>query len=122
LEQKKNRNVLLSAELLGEDNLLLAGNILHLPLAMLNNIINGFLLLLKFGDLGRLLVSQLILELGEKVDIDCKKENPKSAQGHIQSPPSGLKSDFGGLFSNISQCVLPSDEGALKMLEVEKAA
>lgn len=113
--------VLLGAELLGEDNLLVAGNILHLPLAVLNSILDGFQLLLKFRDLGRILVSQLILELGEKLDVNCKKKNPKSAQGHIQSPPPD-KIGFRRTLSNISQCILPSDEGALKMLEVEKAA
>jgi hypothetical protein len=61
--------LLLVAKLLRENNLLLASNILHLPLAVLNNLINDLLLLVKFGNIGSLLVLQFILELREKVDV-----------------------------------------------------
>ena len=61
--------VLLVAELLGQDNLLLTLNILNGPLAILDNSVDVLLLLLELGDVRRLLVLQLILKLGEKVDI-----------------------------------------------------
>jgi hypothetical protein len=50
--KKRNEIVLLGAELLGEDNLLFTCNILHLPLANLNSLLNGFQLLLKLRDFG----------------------------------------------------------------------
>lgn len=43
---------------------------------MLNGLLNGFELFLKFRDFGRLLVLELILELGEKLDVDCKNKIP----------------------------------------------
>lgn len=61
-------------------------NILHLPLAVLNSLFDGFQLLLKFRDFGRILVLQLILELGEKLNVDCEKENLESAHDHIKNP------------------------------------
>jgi hypothetical protein len=71
-KRKKDRGkdvLLLVAKLLGEDNLLLALNILHLPLAMLDNLIDNLLLLREFGNIGCLLVLQFIFELSEKVDV-----------------------------------------------------
>lgn len=113
--------VLLISELLGKDNLLLASDILHLPLAVLNNFIDNFLLLRKFRNVRRLLVLQLILKLGKKLDVDCRKIIGKLDQGHIRGPrPDNTR--FARTFSDTTQCHLPSDEGALKMLEVEKAA
>lgn len=61
--------LLLVAELLGEDNLLLTLDILNLPFTGLDNFLDDFLLFLKFGDIGSLLVLQLILELSKKVDV-----------------------------------------------------
>lgn len=63
------QNLLLVAELLGENNLLLALNILHLPLASLDNLIDNLLLLGKFRNIGCLFVLELIFKLSEKVDI-----------------------------------------------------
>jgi hypothetical protein len=61
--------VRLVAKLLGQNNLLLTLNVLNGPLAILDNSVDVLLLLLELGDVRRLLMLQLILELGEKVDI-----------------------------------------------------
>jgi hypothetical protein len=61
--------VRLVAKLLGQNNLLLTLNVLNGPLAILDNSVDVLLLLLELGDVRRLLVLQLILELGKKVDI-----------------------------------------------------
>jgi hypothetical protein len=61
--------VRLVTKLLGQNNLLLTLNVLNGPLAILDNCVDVLLLLLELGDVRRLLMLQLILELGEKVDI-----------------------------------------------------
>jgi hypothetical protein len=61
--------VRLVAKLLGQNNLLLTLNVLNGPLAILHNSVDVLLLLLELGDVRRLLMLQLILKLGEKVDI-----------------------------------------------------
>lgn len=66
--------LLLVAELLGEDNLLLTLDILNLPFTGLDNFLDDFLLFLKFGDIGSLLVLQLILELSKKVDVTWREK------------------------------------------------
>jgi hypothetical protein len=61
--------VLLVAKLLGQDNFLLTLNVLDGPLATLDNSVDGLLLFFELRDLGRLLVLQLVFELGKKLDI-----------------------------------------------------
>lgn len=61
--------LLLVAELLGEHDLLLTLDILNLPFTGLDNFLDDFLLFLEFGNIGSLLVLQLILELSKKVDV-----------------------------------------------------
>lgn len=66
--------LLLVAELLGEHDLLLTLDILNLPFTGLDNFLDDFLLFLKFGDIGSLLVLQLILELSKKVDVTWREK------------------------------------------------
>jgi len=113
--------LLLVSKLLGEDNLLLALNILHLPLAMLNNLVNNLLLLREFRDIGCLLVLQFIFKLSKKVDVACSKKKKKGQQKTtytIRNPVDRNSADH----FNFDGFISPSDAGALRMLEVEKAA
>jgi hypothetical protein len=109
--EKRNEIVLLGAELLGEDNLLFTSNILHLPLANLNSLLDGFQLLLKLRDFGRLLVSQLILELGEKLDVDCSKKKIQNQRKATYRVRHQRRWDFGGLLQiSVNASYLPMKE------------
>ena len=66
--------LLLVAELLGEHDLLLTLDILNLPFTGLDNFLDDFLLFFEFGNIGSLLVLQLILELSKKVDVTWVKK------------------------------------------------
>lgn len=61
----------LVAELLGQNNLLLTGNILNLPLASLESVVDAGLLLLSILSTGSLLVLHLLIKLGKKLNISC---------------------------------------------------
>jgi hypothetical protein len=62
----------LIAKLLGQDNLLLAFNILDLPLAGIEDVIDTGLLLTGILDTGGLLVLKLLVELRDQLDITFK--------------------------------------------------
>ncbi len=66
---QKQIYVRLVAKLLGQDNLLLALNILDLPLAGIENIIDAGLLLTGILDAGSLLVLELLVELRDQLHI-----------------------------------------------------
>lgn len=61
--------LLLVAELLGQDNFLLTLDILGLPFAGLQGVVNAGLLFARILDAGSLLVLDLLLELGDQFDV-----------------------------------------------------
>lgn len=63
----------LVAELLGQDNLLLALDVLDLPLAILQSVVDAGLLLARILGTGSLLVLQFLIKLGDELDVACKK-------------------------------------------------
>lgn len=61
------------AKLLGQDHLLLALDILGLPLAVFQGVLDASLLLSRILGTGSLLVFDLVLELGQELNVACWK-------------------------------------------------
>lgn len=68
------RAVRLVAKFLGQNDLLLALDILRLPLAILQGVVDASLLLTRILDTRSLLVLDLLLKLSDELDVACQKK------------------------------------------------
>lgn len=111
----------LVAELLRQDNLLLALDVLDLPLAILQSVVDAGLLLARILGTGSLLVLQFLIKLGDELDVACKKLNNQTSA----FSPYGVearKPCIEDPFDPDSSIHIPSAADCRNTLEVEKAA
>ena len=80
----------LIAKFLGQDNLLFTLNILGLPLASIENVVDASLLLTGILDAGGLLVLELLVELSDQLNITCSSKHRMISNNihHSEALPS----------------------------------